>query len=201
MSPTPSQRSATIHRQTRETDIMVTLDLDGQGVFKGTTEVGFVDHMLDLFARHGRLDLEVNGKGDLHIDQHHLVEDLGITLGQALARAAGDKAGMARFGQAAVPMEETLAECVLDFCGRPYLVFPTGQLPKGKVGNFDIELTEDFFRALAMNAGLTLHLRLPYGTNAHHIIEALFKATARALAQAVRIDPGVQGVLSTKGKL
>lgn len=197
---TPSPRSASIHRQTKETDIKVTVDLDGQGTFRGTVGVGFVDHMLDLFARHGRMDLEVEGKGDLHIDQHHLVEDLGITLGQALVRAAGDKAGMARFGQAAVPMEETLVECVLDFCGRPYLVFPE-QMPLGKVGEFDIELTEDFFRALAMNAGLTLHLRLPYGRNAHHIIEALFKATARALAQAVKIDPEVKGVLSTKGKL
>lgn len=195
-----SQRSATIHRQTKETDIKVAVDLDGQGGFRGTVGVGFVDHMLDLFARHGRMDLEVEGKGDLHIDQHHLVEDLGITLGQALARAAGDKAGMARFGQAAVPMEETLVECVLDFCGRPYLVFPEA-MPAGKVGEFDIELTEDFFRALAMNAGLTLHLRMPYGRNAHHIIEAMFKATARALAQAVKIDPEVKGVLSTKGKL
>jgi imidazoleglycerol-phosphate dehydratase len=198
MSQAP--RNATIHRQTKETDIKVTVDLDGQGIFTGSVGVGFVDHMLDLLARHGRLNLEVQGKGDLHIDQHHLVEDLGITLGQALLKAAGDKAGMARFGQAAVPMEETLAECILDFCGRPYLVFP-GQMPTGKVGEFDIELTEDFFRALAMNAGLTLHLRLPYGRNAHHIIEALFKATARALAQAVHIDPAVQGVLSTKGKL
>ena len=118
------KRSATIHRQTKETDITVTVGLDGPGAFKGSVGVGFVDHMLDLFARHGRLELEVAGKGDLHIDQHHLVEDLGITLGQALEQAAGDKAGMARFGLASVPMEETLAECVLDFCGRPFLVFP-----------------------------------------------------------------------------
>jgi imidazoleglycerol-phosphate dehydratase len=162
--------------------------------------VGFVDHMLDLFARHSRVDLEVRGQGDLHIDQHHLVEDLGITLGQALLQAAGDKQGMARFGQASVPMEETLAECVLDFCGRPFLEFRV-ELPPGKVGEFDVELTEDFFRALATHAGLTLHLHLKYGRNAHHIIEALFKATARALAQAVALDPGIDGVLSTKGTL
>lgn len=194
------KRTAAIHRQTKETDITVQINLDGQGTFTGTVGVGFMDHMLDLLARHGRFDLEVQGQGDLQIDAHHLVEDLGITLGQALAKAAGDKVGMNRFGQAAVPMEETLAECVLDFCGRPHLEFHV-ELPQGKVGEFDTELAEDFFRALAMNAGLTLHLKLAYGRNAHHILEALFKATARALAQAVRIDPGISGVLSTKGKL
>lgn len=197
---TAAPRTAKIHRKTQETDIAVEVNLDGSGAFNGTVGVGFVDHMLNLFARHGRLDLTVQGVGDLHIDAHHLVEDLGITLGQALVKAAGDKAGMARFGQSAVPMEETLAEVVLDFCGRPHLEFHV-ELPKGKVGDFDIELTEDFFRALAMHAGLTLHLRLHYGRNAHHIVEALFKATARALAQSVAIDPRVQGVLSTKGKL
>ena len=194
------RRTAEIHRKTNETDIRMTLNLDGRGEFKGTSGVGFIDHMLDLFTRHGRLDLEIKGQGDLHIDQHHLVEDLGITLGQALAQAVGDKAGMVRFGHAAVPMEESMAECVLDYCGRAYLEFRV-KLPKGKVGEFDIELTEDFFRALANNAAITLHLRLHYGRNAHHIIEALFKATARALAQAVVIDPAIKGVLSTKGKL
>lgn len=198
MTQTP--RIAQIHRQTKETDIALTLNLDGQGTFKGTVGVGFVDHMLDLFARHGRFDLDVTGKGDLHIDAHHLVEDLGITLGQTLVKAVGDKAGMTRFGQAAVPMEETLAECVLDFCGRSHLEFRV-DMPSGKLGDYDLELTEDFFRALAMNAGLTLHLSVPYGRNAHHIVEALFKATARALSQSVAIDPRVQGVLSTKGKL
>ena len=195
-----SSRRAKVHRKTKETDIAVSVNLDGAGKFAGSVGVGFMDHMLDLFAKHGRVDLEIQGKGDLHVDQHHLVEDVGITLGQALAKAVGDKAGMARFGQASVPMEETLAECVLDFCGRPFLEFRV-ELPKGKVGEFDVELTEDFFRALATHAGLTLHLHLKYGRNAHHIIEALFKATARALAQAVTLDPGIQGVLSTKGKL
>lgn len=195
-----SQRQATLQRDTRETQIRLTLQLDGKGRFEGTTGQGFLDHMLELFARHGRMDLTIDARGDLHVDAHHLTEDVGIVIGQALKEAVGDKAGMARFGEAAVPMEETLARCVLDFCGRPWLEFHV-ELPRGKVGEFDVELTEDFFRALAMNAGITLHLAVPYGRNAHHIIEALFKATARALAQSVAIDPSVQGVLSTKGKL
>lgn len=194
-------RTAQIHRKTNETDIDITVNLDGAGKFEGTVGVGFVDHMLDLFARHGRFDLAVHGQGDLHIDQHHLVEDLGITLGQALAKAADDKKGMARFGQASVPMEETLIEAVLDFCGRPHLEFCV-EMPAGaKVGGFDTELTEDFFRALAMHAGLTLHIDMRRGRNLHHIIEASFKAVARALAQSVAIDARVQGVLSTKGAL
>jgi len=197
MSP---KRKTTIERKTRETDIKVTLDLDGTGAFEGTVGVGFVDHMLELFARHGHFDLQVAAEGDLHIDPHHTVEDLGLTLGEALLKAAGDKAGIARFGQSFVPMEETLAECVLDFCGRPHLVIE-GDLPSTKLGDFDTELVEDFFRALAMQAGLTLHLNVRYGRNAHHIVEALFKAFARALAQSVAIDPRVKGVLSTKGKL
>lgn len=193
-------RTATIQRKTKETDLSVTLNLDGSGAFKGTVGIGFMDHMLDLLARHGLLDLEVGGKGDLHIDPHHTVEDLGITIGQALVKAAGDKAGMRRFGRGAVPMEETLAECVLDFCGRPHLEF-RAEVPATKLGEFDTELAEDFFRAVAMNAGLTLHLSVPYGRNAHHIIEALFKAFARALAESVSIDPRIKGVLSTKGAL
>lgn len=197
MSP---KRRATIKRKTRETDIKVTLDLDGSGSFKGTVGIGFVDHMLELFARHGHFDLDVAAEGDLHIDPHHTVEDLGLVLGEALLKAAGDKAGIARFGQSSVPMEETLAECVLDFCGRPHLVFE-GALPSTKLGDFDTELVEDFFRAVAMQAGLTLHMNVRYGRNAHHIVEALYKAFARALAQSVSIDPRVKGVLSTKGKL
>ncbi len=193
-------RTAAIERNTRETQIKLKLTLDGSGKFKGTAGVGFMDHMLELLARHGRFDMEVKAAGDLHVDAHHLVEDLGIVLGQALREAAGDKAGMARFGHASVPMEETLVECVLDFCGRPYLAWKA-RMPKGKVGEFDIELAEDFFRAAAMNAGLTLHLILHYGRNAHHIIEAMFKALARALAQSVARDPSITGVLSTKGKL
>ncbi len=193
-------RKAIIHRKTRETDLKVSINLDGRGEFKGSLGVGFMDHMLDLFAKHGLFDLQISGKGDLHIDPHHSVEDLGITLGQALVKAVGDKTGMRRFGRAAVPMEETLAECVLDFCGRPHLVF-RAKVPRQKLGDFDTELVEDFFRAVAMNAGLTLHLDVPYGRNAHHIVEALFKAFARALSESVSLDPRVKGVLSTKGKL
>lgn len=193
-------RTASVERNTRETQISMILSLDGSGSYKGSVGLGFMDHMLELLVRHGRFDLEVKATGDLHVDAHHLVEDLGIVLGQALKDAAGDKAGMARFGRSSVPMEETLAECVLDFCGRPYLAWKA-KMPKGKVGEFDIELAEDFFRAVAMNAGLTLHLILHYGRNAHHIIEAMFKALARALAESVRRDPSIAGVLSTKGKL
>jgi imidazoleglycerol-phosphate dehydratase len=193
-------RKARIHRKTRETDLTVELTLDGSGKFSGATGIGFLDHMLELFARHGHFDLKVGGKGDLHVDPHHTVEDLGLTLGEALLAAAGDKAGMARFGQSSVPMEETLAECVLDFCGRPYLVLK-GKLPARKLGDFDTELVEDFFRAVAVKAGLTLHLNVAYGRNVHHIVEALFKAFARALAQSVARDSRVRGVLSTKGKL
>lgn len=193
-------RTASVHRKTKETDLKVSVNLDGRGEFKGTVGIGFMDHMLDLLARHGHLDLEVGGKGDLHIDPHHTVEDLGLTLGEALEKAAGDKAGITRFGQASVPMEETLAECVLDFCGRPFLVF-NAKIPRGALGGFDTELTEDFFRALANKAGMTLHLSVPYGRNAHHKVEALFKSFARALAQSVAIDPRVKGIPSTKGKL
>ena len=193
-------RTASVHRKTKETDLQVSVNLDGRGEFKGSVGIGFMDHMLDLLARHGHLDLEVGGKGDLHIDPHHTVEDLGLTLGEALEKAAGDKAGIARFGQASAPMEETLAECVLDFCGRPFLVF-NAKIPRGSLGGFDTELTEDFFRALANKAGMTLHLSVPYGRNAHHKVEALFKSFARALAQSVAIDPRVKGIPSTKGKL
>ncbi len=193
-------RNAKIQRKTSETELDVHVDLDGAGQFSGSTGIGFMDHMLELMARHAGINLDIKGKGDLHVDGHHLVEDLGICLGRALRDAVGDKIGMARFGEASIPMEETLASCVLDFCDRPHLEFRV-KLPQGKVGEFDIELTEDFFRALAMNAGMTLHLNLHYGRNGHHIIEALFKATARSIAQAVALDSNIKGVLSTKGKL
>ncbi len=193
-------RVGTAHRATKETDLEVRIDLDGRGELRGSIGVGFMDHMLDLLCRHGRLDLTLSGRGDLHVDPHHTIEDLGLTLGEALAAAAGDKVGMARFGQAAVPMEETLAECALDFCGRPHLEL-RGRIPRTRLGEFDTELVEDFFRAVAMKAGLTLHLRVAYGRNAHHVVEALFKAFARALAQSVTLDPRIEGVLSTKGKL
>lgn len=194
------QRKATVRRQSKETDIEVSINLDGAGTFKGSIGVGFMDHMLELFALHGRFDLIIEGKGDLEVDPHHTVEDLGLTLGEALLEAVGDKHGLRRFGQASVPMEETLAECVLDFCGRPHLVF-RADLPRTKLGQFDTELVEDFFRAVSMKAGITAHFNVPYGRNAHHIVEALFKSFARALAQSVSIDPRLTGVLSTKGSL
>lgn len=193
-------RIARIARRTKETNLAVEVNLDGRGLWRGSVGLGFLEHMLELLARHSGIDISVEGGGDLHVDAHHTVEDLGITLGRALAKAAGEKAGMARFGQAAVPMEEALAEAVLDFCGRPYLSFQA-ELPAQKVGDFDAELTEDFFRALAMHAGFTLHLRLLEGRNTHHIIEALFKALARALGQATRRTAGSDDVLSTKGAL
>jgi imidazoleglycerol-phosphate dehydratase len=196
----PKPRKAEVHRKTKETDIHLTLGLDGSGRFEGSVGIGFVDHMLDLFARHGLFDLTVKGRGDLHVDPHHTVEDLGLVLGQALLEAVGDKAGIGRFGAAAVPMEETMARCVLDFCGRPHLVF-RGDVPRSRLGEFDTELVEDFFRAVATQAGLTLHLHVEYGRNAHHIVEALFKAFARALAQSVALDPRIKGVPSTKGRL
>ncbi|OPZ09603.1 MAG: Imidazoleglycerol-phosphate dehydratase [candidate division BRC1 bacterium ADurb.BinA364] len=157
--------------------------------------------MLHLLARHSMIDLEIEAKGDLEVDSHHTVEDCGICFGQALGKALGDKKGIRRYGEARLPMEEALAEAALDFCGRPYLVFEA-PLERETIGNYDVEMTEDFFRALCNNAGLTLHLRVPYGRNAHHVIEALFKAFARALRQAVEIDPRQGGQApSTKGVL
>ncbi len=195
-----SERTAAVERATKETQLKVSLNLDGAGVFSGKIGVPFLEHMLDLLARHGMMDLTIEGQGDTHIDPHHTVEDLGIVLGQALSQALGDKRGIGRMGYAYVPMEETLARAVLDVCGRPYLHFTAG-IPAERIGDYESELTEDFFRAVAMNAGLTLHLELLYGKNSHHIVEALFKAFARALRQAVTRDEREQGVPSTKGML
>ena len=193
-------RTAQILRETKETDVRLELGLDGTG--KGTREtgVGFLDHMLDLLARHGRLDLDVKVTGDLETGAHHTVEDTGIVLGQALDRALADRAGIHRYGHAVVPMDEARAACALDFSGRPLLVFE-GALPPGATGTFDHELTEEFFRAVSSAARLTLHLRIEAGTNAHHMIEASFKAFARALRAAVAIDPTETGIPSTKGVL
>jgi len=193
-------RSAEITRETKETQVRLTLALDGSGAGTRTTGVGFLDHMLDLLARHARLDLEVAVTGDLQTGGHHTVEDTGIVLGQALDAALGDRAGIYRYGHAVVPMDEARASCALDFSGRPLLVFD-GDLPPGATGTFDHELTEEFFRALASAARLTLHLSIERGTNAHHMIEAAFKAFARALREAVAIDPTEPGVPSTKGVL
>jgi imidazoleglycerol-phosphate dehydratase len=193
-------RAADIDRGTAETEIHVSLALDGTGAGTRETGVGFFDHMLDLLARHGRLNLTVRARGDLETGAHHTVEDVGICIGQALDRALGDRAGITRYGQATVPMDESRAACAIDISGRGLLAF-TSPLPPGTIGNFDHELAEEFFRALAGNARLTLHLTVEAGSNAHHVIEAMFKACARALRAAVALDPTESGVPSTKGTL
>lgn len=193
-------RNAEIHRRTAETDVRLILGLDGEGAGTRATGVGFLDHMLDLLARHGHLDLELAVSGDLRTGAHHTVEDTGLALGQALDRALGDRVGIARYGHAVVPMDEARASCTLDVSGRPYLAYAAA-LPPGDTGGFDHELLEEFLRALASTARLTLHVRVEEGTNAHHMIEAAFKALARALRAAVAIDPAQRGVPSTKGTL
>jgi imidazoleglycerol-phosphate dehydratase len=199
---TVTSRTAQLSRTTGETDVSLTLGLSGTGAGTRTTGVGFFDHMLDLLARHGRLDLEVQVTGDLHTGSHHTVEDTGIVLGQALAEALGDRRGIYRYGHAVVPMDEARAMCAVDISGRPYaLITGFERLPAGDIAGFEYEAAEEFFRALASAARLTLHLDLQAGTNAHHMIEACFKALARALRAAVAIDPEETGVPSTKGTL
>jgi imidazoleglycerol-phosphate dehydratase len=193
-------RAAQIDRSTAETEIHVALELDGDGGGERDTGVGFFDHMLDLLARHGRINLTVRAQGDLDTGAHHTVEDVGICIGQALDRALGDRAGITRYGQATVPMDEARASCAIDVSGRGLCEFESSLAP-GAIGNFDHELTEEFFRALASNAKLTLHLTVERGTNAHHVIEAAFKACARALRAALALDPTERGVPSTKGTL
>jgi imidazoleglycerol-phosphate dehydratase len=194
-------RAARKSRLTGETDITLTLALGGDGVGTRTTGVGFLDHMLDLLARHGHLDLAVDATGDLQTGAHHTVEDVGIVLGQALDAALGDRAGIFRYGHAVVPMDEARAACAIDVSGRPFLALDDGGLPPGETGGFDHELLEEFFRAIVNNARITLHLEVQAGTNAHHMIEASFKAFARALRAAIAIDPTETGVPSTKGTL
>ena len=197
-------RQAEIHRVTGETDILVKLAIDGGGNTKAETGIPFFDHMLTLFGKHALLDLEVRAKGDTHVDFHHTVEDIGIVLGQALAKAIGDKKGMVRYGHFLLPMDETLARVALDFSGRPLLVW---RLPKGvnlnrlKAGEFPAQLTVEFLRGLAQQAGLTLHVEVLYSDETHHLIEAVFKGVGRALEQALRLDPRVKGIPSTKGML
>jgi imidazoleglycerol-phosphate dehydratase len=193
-------RSATIERRTGETDVRLALTLEGAGIGARNTGVGFLDHMLDLLARHGRMDLELEVAGDLQTGAHHTAEDTAIVLGQALDEALGERAGIARYGSATVPMDEARASCAIDISGRPFTLFEA-DLPAGSTGGFEHELTEEFFRALANAAKLTLHLRVETGTNAHHMIEAAFKAFARALREAAAIDPTETGVPSTKGTL
>ncbi len=195
-------RTAEITRKTGETDVSLSLGLDGTGAGTRTTGVGFLDHMLDLLARHGRFDLEVRVTGDLQTGSHHTVEDTGIVFGQALDRALGDRKGIVRYGEAVIPMDEARALCAVDISGRPYgAITGLERLPAGDIAGFEHELAEEFFRAVASTARLTLHLDLQAGTNAHHMIEACFKAFARALRAAVAVDPTETGVPSTKGTL
>jgi imidazoleglycerol-phosphate dehydratase len=193
-------RTAEISRETAETRVRVRLRLDGSGAGTRATGIGFFDHMLDLLARHGRLDLDVSASGDLQTGGHHTVEDVGICLGEALHQALGDRRGIVRYGQATIPMDEARAACAIDISGRGLLAFE-GDLPPGAIGDFDYELCEEFLRALSANARLTLHLTIEAGSNVHHMIEAAFKATARALRSAVAIDPTEPGIPSTKGSL
>ena len=194
-------RAASISRRTAETDVSVSIVLDGTGRCAVSTGIGFLDHMLELFARHGLFDLDVEVTGDLHVDQHHSAEDTGIALGQAFAQALGDKRGIARYADLHLPMDETLTRVAVDISGRPFLVFRTAFRVE-KIGQFDTELVREWFQAFAMNAGITLHVETLYGDNAHHIAESCFKGLARALRRAVAVDPREEGrVPSTKGSL
>ncbi|MDD5544182.1 MAG: imidazoleglycerol-phosphate dehydratase HisB [Acidobacteriia bacterium] len=193
-------RISTIHRKTRETDIRIRLNLDGSGRSTISTGINFLDHMLSGFAKHGLFDLDLRSKGDLHIDAHHSVEDIGIALGQAFAEAVAGKEHLVRYGHAYVPMDETLVRSCVDFSGRPYVLFKV-KIPRKNLGDLDTELVEHFFESLGTHARINLHIELLYGRNSHHICEASFKACARALAAATRRDPRVAGIPSTKGKL
>src|SRR5471032_2069583 len=194
-------RKATVTRKTKETEVEVTVDLDGRGVSQVATGIGFLDHMLDLLARHSRIDMTVKAKGDTHIDDHHTAEDTGIALGQAVKQALGDMKGITRYADVHVPMDEALTRVAIDISGRPFLVFKATFI-RDKVGAFDTELVQEWFQAFAMNAGITLHAETLYGTNDHHIAESCFKGLARALRVALSIDPRAAGeVPSTKGSL
>ena len=194
-------RKTTIKRKTTETDIKIEFHIDGTGKSKIDTSIPFLDHMLLLFARHGLFDLYIKAKGDIEIDYHHTVEDIGIVLGQTITQAVGEKKSIKRYGSAVIPMDETLASVSLDLSGRPYLVYNVTMPRKGKLKEFDPDLIEDFFQALVNNSGITLHVNLQYGRNIHHIFEAIFKAFGRALDNATTVDSRVSGVPSTKGKL
>jgi imidazoleglycerol-phosphate dehydratase len=194
-------RKASIRRTTKETDVEVAIDLDGEGRASISTGIGFLDHMLDLLARHSRIDIDVKAKGDLHIDHHHTTEDVGIAFGQAVKQALGDMKGITRYADVQVPMDEALTRVAIDISGRPFLVFKA-EFVRDKVGEFDTELVQEWFQAFAVNAGITLHAETLYGTNDHHIAESCFKGLARALRAAVAIDPRAAGeVPSTKGRL
>ncbi len=193
-------RTSQVQRATRETEIEVELNIDGTGAHDIQTSIPFLDHMLSQLARHGYFDLKVRAKGDIEIDYHHTVEDMGLALGEAFSKAMGDKKGIRRFAQASVPLNEALAHCVVDIAGRAFFVFNV-EFPKSKIGQFDVELVPEFFQAFSANSGITLHFNAEYWTNLHHIIEAMFKSFARALDQACALDPRSSEVPSTKGKL
>lgn len=194
-------RKGAISRKTKETEIEVNVDLDGSGLAKISTGIGFFDHMLEQLARHSLIDVEIRAKGDLHIDQHHTVEDTGIALGQAIRRALGDMAGITRFADVLLPMDETLTRVAIDISGRPFLVFRT-QFARAKIGDFDTELVREFFQAFTLHAGMNVHVETLYGENSHHISESSFKGLARALRVAIQLDPRQNGAIpSTKGSL
>lgn len=193
-------REATVNRKTKETDISMKLNLDGTGAFQVNTGIGFFDHMLSGFAKHGFIDLDCKVKGDLEVDGHHTVEDTGIVLGQALREAVGDKAGMVRYGSFIMPMDDALILCAVDFCGRPYFSYDL-KVNEEKCGDFETTLAKEFFYAVSYSAGINLHIKQISGENGHHILEAAFKAFGKAVDAATQLDPRVQGVLSTKGKL
>ncbi len=193
-------RKAEVTRKTKETNIVLGLDLDGKGTYKVSTSVPFLDHMLSLMARHGFMDIKVTAKGDIEVDYHHLLEDMGIVLGEAIRQALGDKKGIRRYGHAVTPMDEALVEVALDLSGRPYLVYKAKQ-GRGKLRDLDAALFEDFFRAVSNAAGMNLHVLVHYGRDVHHVIEAIFKSFGRALSEAVTHDPRIRGVRSTKGVL
>ena len=194
------ERKAEVKRKTKETDISVYLKLDGRGEYKINTAVPFLDHMLAQIAKHGLFDMDINAKGDTEVDFHHTVEDVGIALGDAFKKALGEKVGIKRYGHAVIPLNEALSMVSVDISGRPFIVYNV-KMPKEKVGEFDVELTEEFFRAFANSSGMSLHINMIYGNNLHHIIESIFKAAARALDEATSLDERVKGIPSTKGKL
>ncbi len=194
-------RKTQINRKTKETDILLEINLDGKGVYNINTSIPFLDHMLSLFAKHGLFDLKIKAMGDVDVDYHHTVEDVGICLGDAFKKAVGNKKGIERYGIASVPMDEAIANVSLDISERPYLVYKVAMPKKAKIKDFEADLIEDFFQAFVNRSGITLHINAPYGRNIHHIIEAAFKAFGRALSDAVRINPKIKGIMSTKGKL
>jgi imidazoleglycerol-phosphate dehydratase len=194
-------RKASVERKTKETDVKLSINLDGKGEYSINTSIPFFDHMLSLMCKHGIFDMKLKAKGDIDIDFHHTVEDIGIVLGKAVKQALGDMKGISRFGQATVPMDEALASVNIDVSGRPFLVYRVSFPKKSKIKSFDPDLIEDFLQALVSNSGITLHVESPYGRNTHHIIEAAFKALGKALRNAVAIDPRVKGLPTTKGQL